>query len=124
MLATAPVLTFVATTDAERARRFYQETLGLPLVEETPFACVFRAGETQLRVTPVEGFTPQPFTVLGWGVDDMDAAVDALAAAGVPFNRYPWLQQDARGIWEAPDGDRVAWFVDPDGNTLSLTQFV
>ena len=80
------------------------------------------AGGTTLRVTKVDGFTPHPFTVLGWVVPDIAGTLDALAQRGVAALRYPGVSQDDRGIWTTPGGDQVAWFCDPDGNTLSLTQ--
>jgi len=114
------LVAFVATTDPGRARAFYAETLGLELESESPFALVFRAGATMLRVTTVEQFTPQPFTVLGWGVPDIAAAI---ATLGVACERFDGMEQDELGVWRAPGGALVAWFKDPDGNVLSLTQF-
>jgi hypothetical protein len=66
----------------------------------------------------------QPFTVAGWGVPDVAVTVEALTGLGVGFNRYEGLEQDDLGIWTAPGGDRVAWFADPDGNTLSPATLV
>ena len=85
-------------------------------------ACVFDCTGTELRVTLVDSAAAAPYTVLGWNVPDIAGAVRDLAGRGVEFVRYPALQQDALGIWSAPSGARVAWFRDPDGNTLSLTQ--
>jgi catechol 2,3-dioxygenase-like lactoylglutathione lyase family enzyme len=112
----------VATVDPPRARTFYEEVLGLKLVADDAFALVFDVAGTMLRVTRVEALEPQPFTVLGWSADDIESAVRALADRGVGFERYPGLEQDDLGIWASPGGARVAWFKDPDGNTLSLTQ--
>ena len=123
MLASHPVMAFVATRNAEAARRFYADTLGLRLVSDEPWAIVFDAAGTVLRIQKVEAFTPHPFTALGWNVRDIEAAVAELANRDVHFERYPGLDQDERGIWRAPGGGRIAWFKDPDGNTLSLTQF-
>src|SRR4029077_7627469 len=123
MLDNAELIAFLPTTDRNRARRFFAETLGLRLVEESPYALVFDAGGTMLRVTPVEGVPRTGFTVLGWRVTDIEASSSALAARGVDFMRFDGMQQDALGIWTTPGNDRVAWFLDPDGNTLSLTQF-
>jgi catechol 2,3-dioxygenase-like lactoylglutathione lyase family enzyme len=123
MLDSAPAIGFLPSTDLDRSRQFFAETLGLPLVEMSPFACVLRAGAGMLRVTKVNDLRPQPFTVFGWQVDDIDRAVTQLTAAGVRFLRYDGVDQDRQGIWTTPGGDRVAWFADPDGNTLSLTQF-
>ena len=92
--------------------------------EESPFACVFDANGTMLRLTPVRKLSKVRYTVLGWGVADIDATVGELAAAGVDFVRYRGMDLDDAGIWTSPSGDRVAWFEDPDGNLLSVTQFV
>jgi len=121
--AAASYMAFLSVRDLGVARRFYVETLGLDCVEESPFALVVDAKEIRLRLTPVPDLRPQPFTVGGWQVDDIEAVIDALVAAGVAFNRYDGIEQDARGVWEPPGGDRIAWFKDPDGNTLSVTQF-
>jgi catechol 2,3-dioxygenase-like lactoylglutathione lyase family enzyme len=117
------LIAFVPTTDLVRARAFYAETIGLRVAEESPFACVFDANGTMLRLTPVRKLQRVRYTVLGWGVDDITATVAALAAAGVGFVRYRGMDVDGAGIWTSPGGDRVAWFEDPDGNLLSLTQF-
>jgi catechol 2,3-dioxygenase-like lactoylglutathione lyase family enzyme len=117
------VIAFVSTTDPARARAFYAGTLGLELESESPFAVVFRSGPTMLRVTVVEQLEPQPFTVLGWRVPDIDAAIRALADRGVAFERYDGMEQDELDVWTSPGGGRIAWFKDPDGNVLSLTQF-
>src|SRR6476659_9302194 len=107
MLARETLVAFVATTDLDRARHFYEDALGLALVERTSFACVFDAGGAPLRATLVERVGPAPYTVLGWTVRDVAAAIEALTA---------------RGVWRSPGGARVAWFRDPDGNVLSVTQ--
>ena len=109
--------------DIAEARDFYEGALGLRVLAETPFALVLDANGTMLRVTPVPEFVPQPYTVAGWAVRDIDAAARALADKGVQLTRYDELTQDALGTWTSPNGDRVAWFKDPDGNTLSLTAF-
>jgi hypothetical protein len=83
----------------------------------------FDAGGTELRLQKVERFKPHPFTALGWQIADVGWIVDRLAAAGVSPERYPWLEQNERGIWAAPSGARVAWFKDPDGNLLSVAQY-
>jgi predicted enzyme related to lactoylglutathione lyase len=123
MLGNAPLIAFVPVRDIDEARRFYVSTLGLAVTEESPFALVVDANGTMLRITPVPDLQPQPFTIAGWAVPDIEATVDALVSVGVSFNRYDGMKQDAKGIWNAPDGGRVAWFADPDGNTLSLTSF-
>jgi predicted enzyme related to lactoylglutathione lyase len=123
-LATNLPIGFIPTKDAKAARVFYQNTLGLAFESEDPFAIVFRIGPTRtmLRVTNTPDFTPAPFTIFGWQVDDIDATVAALAAKGVAFQRYDFLKQNKLGVWNAPSGTRIAWFHDPDGNTLSLSQ--
>jgi catechol 2,3-dioxygenase-like lactoylglutathione lyase family enzyme len=114
---------FIPVRDIAAARAFYEGTLGLKVVDDTPFALVLDANGTMLRVTPVPELTPQPFTIGGWKVPDITATVRALTGRGVEFTRYDGMAQDDLGVWSAPSGDRVAWFKDPDGNTLSLTTF-
>ena len=117
------LIAFVATSQPDRAKEFYGDTLGLSLVaEEMPFALVFDAAGTMLRVTIVAKVHPAGYTVLGWQVPDIVVAATALQEAGVRFERYPGLQQNELGIWSAPGGAKVAWFKDPDGNTLSISQ--
>ena len=117
------IIGFVATSNPDRARKFYSDTLGLPLVEEQmPFALVYDAHGTMLRVTIVKKVTPAGYTVLGWKVPSIVAAAKALAASGVRFERYQGMQQDDLGIWTSPGGGKIAWFKDPDGNTLSISQ--
>jgi predicted enzyme related to lactoylglutathione lyase len=123
MLADAPIMAFVSAVDLDRARAFYEEVVGLAVEEVNDFACVMRSGGTSLRVTRVESLAPQPFTVLGWEVDDIESTVDGLVTRGTTFERYDGMSQDERGIWTAPSGAKIAWFPDPDGNVLSLTQF-
>jgi catechol 2,3-dioxygenase-like lactoylglutathione lyase family enzyme len=123
MLGSVPVIVFVPATDLERSRQFYGETLGLTVEEVTPFACVARAGDTKLRITKVDNLRPQPFTVLGWTVSEIRHFVRDLTTRGVEFTRYEGMGQDSDGVWATPGGDLIAWFTDPDGNTLSLTQF-
>jgi uncharacterized glyoxalase superfamily protein PhnB len=122
MLGACNVMAFVATTDAERAKAFYGDTLGLPLASDEPWALVFAVPGTVLRVQKVERHTPHPFTALGWFVPDVAAEVAALAARGVRFERYDGMSQDDAGVWTSPSGAKVAWFKDPDGNVLSLTE--
>lgn len=123
MLESCKLVGFVGVRDAERAKAFYRDTLGLKLVaEELPFALVFDCQGMELRVTMVREVVAAPYTVLGWAVTDITAAARRLAGAGVKFQRYPQMQQDELGIWSAPGGARVAWFQDPDGNLLSISQ--
>jgi catechol 2,3-dioxygenase-like lactoylglutathione lyase family enzyme len=123
VLADASFIGFIPVRDLPVARGFYEGTLGLRVVDDTPFALVLDAGGTMLRVTPVGEVAARAFTVAGWNVPDIGATVRALAGRGVQFARYDGLTQDELGIWTTPGGDRVAWFTDPDGNTLSLTTF-
>lgn len=122
MLDQASLVAFVPTTDLDRARDFYAGVLGLTFDSISPFACVFTSGGTVLRVTLVRDLRPQPFTVLGWAVDDIAALAAKLADAGIEPKRVDGIEQDELGVWTTPDGTRVLWFADPDGNTLSLTQ--
>jgi predicted enzyme related to lactoylglutathione lyase len=123
MLAGSALIAFVATTSAERARAFYKDALGLALQSEDPYALVFNAHGTMLRVQKVESVQPPPYTVLGWQVGDITQAVQALAERGIRFERFAGLEQDDLGIWTTPNGSRVTWFKDPEGHVLSLTQF-
>ena len=123
MLAEAPFIGFIPVRDLPEARTFYEGTLGLRVVEETPFALVLDASGTMLRLTPVPELSAPPFTIAGWQVPDISATARSLADRGVRFSRYDSMEQDDVGIWTTPGGDRVAWFKDPDGNTLSLTTF-
>jgi catechol 2,3-dioxygenase-like lactoylglutathione lyase family enzyme len=123
VLGSSKIMAFVATRDPERAKTFYRDALGLHLVqEELPFALVFDAHGTMLRVTIVPEHHVAPYTVLGWEVADIVATAKKLVEAGVKLARYPGMPQDELGIWTAPGGARVAWFQDPDGNVLSVTQ--
>lgn len=123
VLAKASFVGFIPVRDQAIARAFYEATLGLRVIEENPAALVLDAGGTMLRVTPVPELAVQPFTIAGWQVPDIEATVRALAERGVELNRYDGMDQDDLGVWTTPGGDRVAWFKDPDGNTLSLTTF-
>jgi len=123
MLKANRIIAFVATANPSRAKKFYKDTLGLRFVSENEFAVVFDAGGIMLRVTPVKDFEPTCFTVLGWVVEDITKEVRELAKRGVKFERYDWMQQDADDVWTSPDNTKVAWFTDPDGNILSLTEF-
>jgi catechol 2,3-dioxygenase-like lactoylglutathione lyase family enzyme len=123
-LATAQTISFIPSKDLARAKAFFTEKLGLRLVNENQYILTLAAGQGELRVQLVGEFTPASFTAGGWQVSDIVATVKALAAAGVKMELYPQFGfvQDELGIWDAPDGGRVAWFLDPDGNTLSLSQ--
>jgi catechol 2,3-dioxygenase-like lactoylglutathione lyase family enzyme len=122
MLASAPGIAFLPSTDLRRSRQFFEQHLGLSVETTNDYACVLSAGTTVLRVTLVGHLSPQPFTVFGWQVADIGSIVNDLTARGISFLRYDGLEQGASGIWTTPAGDQVAWFADPDGNVLSLTQ--
>lgn len=125
MLGTADVVAFVPTRNPERARAFYQRVLGLEFVSEDPFALVFNANGVTVRVADVSSvrdFKPASFTILGWHVSSVEATVRDLQAKGVAFERFPGMQQSQVGIWTSPSGAKVAWFKDPDGNVLSVTE--
>jgi catechol 2,3-dioxygenase-like lactoylglutathione lyase family enzyme len=124
ILATSPLISFVATAHPSQAQTFFEGVLGLRLVSDDPFALVFDANGATLRVAKVDSLSPQPFTVLGWLVADIAATIRQLGERGVRFERYTamGMVQDDLGIWTAPGGAQIAWFKDPDGNTLSLTQ--
>ena len=118
----AKAVAFVATAQPEQALRFYRDVLGLTLTEDSPFAIVFDAFGTMLRVQKASAVTPAPYTAFGLEVPDIVAAVRELARAGIEPVRYPSFDQDELGIWRAPSGARVFWFHDPDRNLLSLHQ--
>lgn len=116
------LMAFLPVSDADRARRFYRDTLGLKLISEDGFALAFDVEGVMLRATLVPKFTPQTFTVLGWQVADASATAKQLAAAGVALERFGGMNQDEDGLWHSPSGALVGWFKDPDGNVLSITQ--
>ena len=117
------IVAFAAIVDTERAKSFYRDTLGLRLLmEEPPFALVFDANGIMLRLAMGKELPSNPGTVLGWQVPDIESAVRDLVGAGVRLERYEFLKQDESGIWTSPTGARVAWFKDPDGNVLSVSE--
>jgi catechol 2,3-dioxygenase-like lactoylglutathione lyase family enzyme len=122
VLQTASLMAFVPVTDLARARDFYVGKLGLELGHADDYGAMLRSTGTTVRLAVVEGYEPPAFTVLGWEVPSIEAAVDALRAQGITMRRYDGMGQDEAGIWRAPSGDRVAWFPDSEGNALSLTQ--
>jgi len=124
MLRDAPLIAFIPVRDVAASTSYYADVLGLAVTDQNPYAVVLDAGGTMLRLTKVDNFSPQPFTIAGWQVADMAAAVTALHGRGIDFQRFDGMDQDESGVWTAPGGDRVAWFKDPDGNTLSITHFV
>jgi len=118
------VVTFLLTSKPDEAVAFYRDKLGLTYLRDDGFALVFDMDGVMLRIGKVASFTPAQNTVLGWESKDIASGVDQLVQKGVAFERYPNMSQDVRGITTFPNGDRVAWFKDPDGNVLSLSQHV
>jgi len=122
MLTKPSINAFLPTVIPERSKQFYMEKLGLNLIAEDAYALEFEGNGAALRITVVEQFNPHPFTVLGFKIKEIAAQVKTLSNKGVEFKRYDSLQQDELGIWTAPSKAKVAWFKDPDGNLLSLTE--
>jgi catechol 2,3-dioxygenase-like lactoylglutathione lyase family enzyme len=122
MLAGSKIMGFVPTNDAAKARSFYESKLGFQFVSDDMFALVMKAGETMIRIAKAKDFTPAPYTVMGWEVSNIEEVVAWLQKCGVAFEKYPWVPDKELGIWAAPGGDKVAWFKDPDGNVLSVSQ--
>ena len=119
------LIAFVPTRNAPTARAFYEKTLGLSFISEDPFALVFESNGVTVRianVSSVKGFKPAPYTILGWQVSSVRKAVQDLSRKGVKFERFDGMEQDDLGIWNSPSGAHVAWFKDPDGNILSITE--
>jgi len=122
ILESAKPAIIICTRDRARATAFYRDTLGLKVTYEDSFAAVFNIGGVTLRISRVADFTPHEHTILGFNVPDVAATVKALREKGVTFNSYQHVSQDELGIWTAPGGAvHVAWFKDPDGNVLSVT---
>jgi catechol 2,3-dioxygenase-like lactoylglutathione lyase family enzyme len=122
MLAEKKLKAFVPTAKPDGARIFYRDVLGLALLSEDSYALEFNALHIRLRIIIVSEFKPQPFTVLGWEVDDISGSIKSLNSKGIRCEKYDFLVQDDLGIWTSPNGSKVAWFKDPDGNILSLTE--
>lgn len=116
------VVTFLMTLNPATALQFYRDTLGLKYLRDDGFALMFEMDGVMLRIAKAGQFTPALHTVLGWEVDDIGATVDRMTAKGIAFERYPNMGQDERAICTFPNGDCVAWFKDPDGNLLSISQ--
>ena len=123
MLKEDKIIVFLATTNPQQSKEFYQNKLGLEFLSEEPFALVFNLDGKMLRISKVEALTPAQYTVLGWEVFDIESKIDELSAKGIEFQRFEQMDQDERGIWVSPSGTKIAWFHDCDGNNLSLTQF-
>jgi catechol 2,3-dioxygenase-like lactoylglutathione lyase family enzyme len=124
MLGSTNIIAFVPTKDSEKARAFYEGVLGLRFVKDDGFAMVLDANGIMVRIAKMQEFTPAQFTILGWQVSEIEAVARALQAKGVHFEIFGFFKQDELGIWTAPTGDKVAWFKDPDGNILSISQHV
>jgi catechol 2,3-dioxygenase-like lactoylglutathione lyase family enzyme len=122
MLGATNIVAFVPTKDSEKARAFYEGVLGLRFVKDDGFAIVFDANGIMIRVAKMKEFTPAPFTILGWQVSGIEDVVRGLQKKGGHFEIFGFFKQDELGIWTAPTGDKVAWFKDPDGNILSVSQ--
>ena len=125
MFANADLIAFIPTRNFKQSRNFYEQMLGLKFISEDPFALVFDANGVMLRianVSTVQDFKPQPFTVLGWRVASVEKMARQLGNKGVRFERFPGMQQNDLGIWRSPSGAQIAWFKDPDGNMLSVTE--
>ena len=122
MLSQHKLKAFVSTTNPAKARQFYIKKLGLKMLSEDHYGIECDSNTTHLRITFVERLTPQPFTVLGWDTDDIILTLKQLGEKGIKFERYSFIEQDESGIWTAPGGTRVAWFKDPDGNLLSISE--
>lgn len=122
MLDSAKMIGFLITKDYDAARAFYEGKLGFEFVSVDQYAMVMRIGGHMVRISKLPEFTPQRFTVLGWEVPDVEAAVAWLERQGVITEKYPWVQDKEHGVWTTPNGDKVAWFKDPDGNVLSVSQ--
>ena len=124
MLSFGNMVGFLLTRDYDKARDFFEGKLGFQFVSVDQFALVMQAGTNMIRISKIPQFSAAQNTVLGWEVADIEAMVSSLKQRGVRFERYPFLQDPEKGIWTAPSGDKVAWFKDPDGNVLSVSQHV
>jgi catechol 2,3-dioxygenase-like lactoylglutathione lyase family enzyme len=124
MLGALNIVAFVPTKDTEKARAFYEGILGLRFVKDDGFAMVLDANGIMIRVAKAPEFKPAQFTILGWQVTEIDKVVRELTGKGVHFEIFGFFKQDELGIWTAPTGDKVAWFKDPDGNILSVSEHV
>lgn len=123
-LENAKPVVIVCTRDRAVSTPFYRDVLGLKLTSEDPFAAVFDIGGAPLRLSNVGDWKAHEHTVFGFAVSDLTATAKALSKKGVSFTIYPGFGQDELGVWTSPDkAVRVAWFNDPDGNVLSITEF-
>jgi catechol 2,3-dioxygenase-like lactoylglutathione lyase family enzyme len=124
MLSSCNLVGFLATKDYDKARAFFETKLGFQFISLDQYALAIEAGAHLIRITRIPNFTPARNTVLGWEVQDIEAVVPWLKQRAVVFEKYPFIQDPEIGIWTAPSGDKVAWFKDPDGNVLSVSQHV
>lgn len=124
MLGKSNIVGFVPITDGARAREFYEGKLGLRFVKDDGFAVVFEGNNARLRAVKMKEVKSLHFTILGWEVKTIEQAVTSLRERGVHFETFGFFKQDELGIWTAPSGDKVAWFKDPDGNILSISEHV
>ena len=122
MLANGMLKAFIPTVNPQEAILFYRDLLGFELMSEDDYAMEFNANGTLLRVTIVDEFVPQPFTILGWNIENLVFTVRQFNNKYIYFEIFDFLEQDDLGIWNSPGGAKVAWFKDPDGNILSLTE--
>jgi catechol 2,3-dioxygenase-like lactoylglutathione lyase family enzyme len=123
MLTRNRIMAFIPSSDLDRSRKFYQHTLGMRVLYQDDFAVALISNGVMIRVTQVGKFEPYKFTIFGWEVSDIERAVKKLKSKKIEFLHFGMPDQDESGIWTAPSGARIAWFSDPDGNNLSLTQF-
>jgi catechol 2,3-dioxygenase-like lactoylglutathione lyase family enzyme len=124
MLGKYDLMAFVATAEPDKARAFYEGKLGLAVTHQDNYAVTYDANGIRLRMSFVKELKPAPYSILSWVVPDIHAVIGELAAKGVVFEIFGGFEQDAAGVWTAPDGTQVAWFKDPGGNMLSLTEWV
>jgi predicted enzyme related to lactoylglutathione lyase len=124
MLGSTNIVAFVPITDTAKARAFYEGVVGLCFVKDDGFAIVLDANGIMVRAAKMKEVKPAQFTILGWQVTDIESVVRSLQKKGVHFETFGFFKQDELGIWTAPTGDKVAWFKDPDGNILSVSQHV
>lgn len=122
MLGKYSLMAFVATAEPATGRAFYEETLGLPVTSADDYGVMYDAGGTTLRMPFVRELHPAPYSILSWMVSDIHSVISALKAKGVIFEVYEGMGQDASGVWTSPGGTKVAWFKDPGGNLLSLSE--
>ena len=122
MLGSTNIVAFVPISDGDRARAFYEGVLGLRFVKDDGFAVVFDANGIMVRAAKMKEVKPAQFTILGWQVKEIEKMVTELRGKGLRFEIFGFFKQDELGIWTAPTGEKVAWFKDPDGNILSVSE--